>query len=93
MNKTDELKRIVAGKNTTLDALAALMGYAAWGAAIWRLADFSIQPLYVFTEWVPEVVVELSSLTERFWALHWSLSDWDLSFFAAEARAEPISSQ
>ena len=30
---------------------------------------FSVEPLYVFTEWIPEVMVELSSLQSRFWAL------------------------
>ena len=38
--------------------------------AAFALAKFSIDPLYVFTEWVPEVVVELSSITKRFWSLN-----------------------
>ena len=33
-------------------------------------AQFVIAPLYVFTEWVPEVVVELKSVTSRFWSLN-----------------------
>lgn len=51
-------------------ALLCLLGYALLLGAAFALASFSIQPLYVFTEWVPEVVVELSSLTSRFWALN-----------------------
>lgn len=52
------------------NALACLVGYAALLGAAFALASFAIQPLYVFTEWVPEVVVELSSLTSRFWSLN-----------------------
>ena len=47
-----------------------LLGYAALAGATFLLARFSIAPLLVFTEWVPEVIVELSSLTSRFWALN-----------------------
>lgn len=53
-----------------LSGLVCLLGYAALAGAAYLLADFSIAPLYVFTDWVPEVVVELSSLTSRFWALN-----------------------
>lgn len=49
---------------------AALLGYALWGVCVFLLARFSIEPLLVFTEWVPEVVVELSSLVSRFWSLN-----------------------
>lgn len=49
---------------------AALLGYALWGLCVFLLARFSIEPLLVFTEWVPEVVVELSSLVSRFWSLN-----------------------
>jgi len=52
------------------DGLCALAAYGAILALIGALAVFSIQPLYVFTEWVPEVIVEWSSLSGRFWALH-----------------------
>lgn len=45
-------------------------GYAALLALTWALASFSIKPLYVFTEWVPEVIVEISSLVSRFWSLN-----------------------
>ena len=50
-------------------ALCAL-GYGAILALACALAVFSIQPLLVFTEWIPEVVVELSSLSSRFWSLN-----------------------
>ena len=50
--------------------LLALLGYAALAGAAFALAKFSIDPLYVFTEWVPEVVVELSSIASRFWSLN-----------------------
>ena len=46
---------------------AGLCGAGGRGVA---LAKFSIDPLYVFTEWVPEVVVELSSIAKRFWSLN-----------------------
>lgn len=51
-------------------AFVCLLGYAALAGATFLLARFSIAPLLVFTEWVPEVVVELSSLARRFWALN-----------------------
>ena len=51
-------------------ALGALAMFALWLAAVRALAGFAVEPLYVFTEWVPEVVVELSSLQSRFWALN-----------------------
>ena len=50
--------------------LLYLLGYAALAGAAFALAKFSIDPLYVFTEWVPEVVVELSSIAKRFWSLN-----------------------
>lgn len=49
---------------------AAMLGYALLAGATFALAKFSIAPLYIFTDWVPEVVVEWSSLTSRFWALN-----------------------
>lgn len=51
-------------------ALLCLLLYAALACALWVLAAFSIAPLLVFSEWIPEVVVELSSLQSRFWALN-----------------------
>ena len=50
-------------------AALCLLGYGLLVVALWALAAFSIQPLLVFTEWIPEVIVELSSLRNRFWAL------------------------
>lgn len=46
-----------------------LLGYAALIGATWLLMSFSIQPLYVFTEWVPENIVEWSSIARVFWNL------------------------
>lgn len=50
--------------------LLCLLGYAVLAGAAFLLAQFVIAPLYVFTEWVPEVVVELKSVTGRFWSLN-----------------------
>lgn len=47
----------------------AILGYGALLAVLYGLMAFSIQPLYVFTEWVPENVVEWSSLKAVFWNL------------------------
>ena len=46
-----------------------LLGYAALIAATGLLMAFSVQPLYVFTEYVPESIVEPSSISKVFWAL------------------------
>ena len=46
-----------------------LVGYAVLLALIWLLAAYSIQPLYVFTEWVPENIVSWTSLKNVFWNL------------------------
>ena len=48
---------------------ACLIGYAVLLALIWLLAAYSIQPLYVFTEWVPENIVSWTSLKNVFWNL------------------------
>lgn len=53
-----------------LSTVLCLLGYGLLGGAAFLLARFSIEPLYVFTEWVPEVIVELSSLSARFWSLN-----------------------
>lgn len=50
--------------------LLCALGYGAILALACALAVFTIQPLLVFTEWIPEVVVELSSLSSRFWSLN-----------------------
>ena len=46
-----------------------LLGLAAISGAAFALLSLLIEPLYVFTEWVPEVIVEWSSLEARFWEL------------------------
>ena len=43
--------------------------YAALIAVTYLLLVFSAQPLYVFTEWIPENIVEWSSITNVFWNL------------------------
>lgn len=48
---------------------SCLIGYGALLALLYALAAFSIQPLYTFPEWVPENVVEWSSLKAVFWNL------------------------
>ena len=45
------------------------LGYAALLAAAYGVLTLAIGPMYVFTEWIPDVLVELSSITERFWQL------------------------
>ena len=51
-----------------LIALIAL-GFGALIGLTWLLLVFSAQPLYVFTEWVPENIVAWSSITKVFWSL------------------------
>ena len=46
-----------------------LLGYGTLIALTWLLLVFSAQPLYVFTEWVPENIVEWSSISKVFWSL------------------------
>lgn len=46
-----------------------LAGYGAILALLSALMTFTIQPLYVFTEWVPDNFVAWSSLRKVFWAL------------------------
>lgn len=58
----------------TLPALMRLMllslaGYGAIVGLMYALFAFSVQPLTVFTEWVPENIVELTSLKNVFWSL------------------------
>ena len=47
----------------------SLLGYGALIGVTWLLMVFSVQPLYVFTEWVPENIVEWSSISKVFWSL------------------------
>lgn len=49
--------------------LAMLAIVAATLTACWGLMTFFIQPVKVFTEWVPEVIVSFSSIQGRFWEL------------------------
>ena len=46
-----------------------LLGYAALIGLTYLLMVFSAQPLYVFTEWVPENIVEWTSISRVFWNL------------------------
>lgn len=46
-----------------------LLGYGALIGATYLLMVFSARPLYVFTEWVPENIVEWSSIAKVFWSL------------------------
>ena len=46
-----------------------LLLYGALIGATYLLLLFSAQPLYVFTEWVPENIVEWSSISKVFWSL------------------------
>jgi hypothetical protein len=55
-----------------LDLWANQADYGCYGAlvgAAWLLLDFSVQPMYIFTEWVPDNFVEWSSITKVFWNL------------------------
>lgn len=65
--KTRYARDMAAGIAGSVLLLALL--YGIWLALVSALAVFSIEPLYVFTEWVPEVIVEWNSLQSRFWAL------------------------
>lgn len=47
----------------------ALVGYGALIGVTYLLMVFSAQPLYVFTEWVPENIVEWTSISRVFWNL------------------------
>ena len=49
--------------------LKAALGYGTLLGLVAALMTFSVQPLYVFTEWVPDVIVEWASLKKVFWSL------------------------
>ena len=49
--------------------LLMLLSFGALAGLAWLLLTFSAQPLYVFTEWVPDNIVAWSSLTKVFWNL------------------------
>lgn len=53
------------------DVLLLMAGYGACIGAGFLLMQFLAQPLTIFPEWVPEVIVEISSLKTRFWSLAW----------------------
>lgn len=65
--KGSYFKRLI-GKLAGIVALT-LLGYGALIGATYLLMVFSVQPLYVFPEWVPENIVEWSSITRVFWNL------------------------
>lgn len=46
-----------------------LLGYAALVGLTYLLMAFSVRPLYVFTEWVPENLVSWTSIRKVFWNL------------------------
>lgn len=43
-----------------------LLGYAALALAAWGVLSLTIEPMYVFTEWIPENFVSWESLKGRF---------------------------
>ena len=49
--------------------LKSVLGFAALTALTCLLLVFSVQPLYTFTEWVPENIVAWSAITKVFWNL------------------------
>ena len=44
-------------------------GYAALLAGAYFALQYALEPLYVFTEWVPAVLVEYSEISKTLWAL------------------------
>ncbi len=42
-----------------------LAGYCALALSAWATLRLTIEPMYVFTEWIPEVIVEWSKLSGR----------------------------
>ena len=42
-----------------------ILGYALLAAAAYGVLALTIRPMYVFTEWIPEVIVEWSKITAR----------------------------
>ena len=57
------IPRLVGIVAATLACYGVLVGLA------WLLLSFSVQPVYTFTEWVPDNFVEWSSITKVFWNL------------------------
>ena len=52
-----------------LRVLAMLLAAAATLAVCWGLMNFFVEPVKVFVEWVPEVLVSFASIRGRFWEL------------------------
>lgn len=48
--------------------LALMLCAAAWLAAVYGVLCVAIEPVYTFTEWIPESLVELSALKTVFWS-------------------------
>ena len=48
--------------------LALMLCAAAWLAAVYGVLCVAIEPVYTFTEWIPESLVELSALRAVFWS-------------------------
>lgn len=46
-------------------SLLQIAGYCALALAAWATLRLIIEPMYVFTEWIPEVIVEWSKLSGR----------------------------
>lgn len=46
-------------------SLMQILGYCALAAAAFGVLRLTIRPMYVFTEWIPEVIVEWSKITDR----------------------------
>lgn len=59
--------RAVAGKIVLLIAIG-VAGFTALAAAGALLIWFMVQPVFLFTEWVPSVPVEWSEILKTFWA-------------------------
>ena len=52
-----------------LRVLAMLALFSATLAVCWKLMNFFVEPVLVFVEWVPEVLVSFGSIKGRFWEL------------------------
>ena len=48
--------------------LALMLCAAAWLAAVYGVLCVAIEPVYTFTEWIPESLVEISALKTVFWS-------------------------
>ncbi|MBQ2955265.1 MAG: ABC transporter permease [Clostridia bacterium] len=63
-----EYARVLAPK-LTCDLLILAAGFALTIAALGGLVWFSLQPVYVFPEWIPAVLVEWEDINATFWNL------------------------